>query len=283
MSPDPHDPQVQQADGTFVSQSELVRAALAGSSAPLPKLLDAAGHEAKPDVQLLGPGGAPIGAELEIPDQRLAIDELEGVAGRTDPDEIAGLMARLHAEEAAQEAEFQAQEHPYPEIEALIPWDAAPALSWALSLRWRDDGALEAYWYQGDQRLPAYELDGGAPMEFFYACQQLPGGDSSDIVEPESVAFMRRYEGGRPGSPWDFDFAVWWFTWFGDVLKEQSYVRMDAPRNQEEIDELAQFSTTGRDISNIKIHPHPLAYAIRGEIVQLEKGIKHITATGESA
>lgn len=274
MNVDPNDPQVEQADGTFVSQSDLVAAVLGGAQAPAPKLLDAHGHEAKPDAQLLGPGGEAIDAELDIPDQRLVIDEL---GGRPPIDEI---LASLHRAEMEDEAQAQAEAHPFPEVEALIPWDVAPALSWLLTLRWRDDGALEAYWLQGDRRLPAHELDGGASMEFFYACYKLPGGRDSEDPDPETVVFQRTY-GQRLASPWDFDFAVWWFTWFADQLRENdpvTYPVLPAVISEEDKLELAKLERTSRDVSRIKLHPHPLAVAVRIEIVRSEKQLKRLEA-----
>lgn len=266
----PDDPMVEQHDGTFVSQADLVAAVMGGACAPAPELLDASGHKPAKDVQLLGPGGMPIDSRLQHglhtgdagDDPRLILPDSENdELARLPVDEV---MAQIYAAEQALEAEYQAQEHPYPQIESLIPWELAPACTWMLTLRWREDRALEAYWMLGDTRMPAHEL-ADADMEFFYACQQLPGHD--DPKQTETVAFLRMY-GNRPASPWDYDFARWWFTWFQETQLEQKGITLLAPE---------------KDVSRIKLHAHSLAVAIRIELVIMEKNLQRPELINEAA
>lgn len=150
---------------------------------------------------------------LEADDMRTARLIAQQVAAGVNPEagDIRQALAELHdqAEREARELELSKA------LDAHMPWHLAPAWTWACSLLMRESGELEAYWYRGPDRLPAYELE-HASDEFFHLTL---------LMEPGQIATFGREYGAAKASPWDWDIAQYVLRWWHEHRQDTAFAK----------------------------------------------------------
>lgn len=171
----------------------------------------------------------PIEVQQELARSALQADDMR-TASRIAKEVAAGITPEAHdfrqaMQELHDQTEKEARELELSKaLDAHIPWELAPAWCWAISLLMRETGELEAYWYRGPDRLPAYELE-GASDEFFHLVM---------LMEPGQLCSFGREYGEAKASPWDWDICQYILRFWHEHRSDHVHTK----RYQRPLDEL---------------------------------------------